>query len=453
MITGKLLKNFFFLAMCMCVFACNGRVAAESLHIANIEISYFPQNLEVNSQNGKDVLVDLELIFRETTGVSAHLDQMKMTFSTPGGMSIEVPQTFIDMRLSAGMESHIDTTLIVPANVSMICLGAAVFCDLSINLRYSGQDAQGNSISASVDIPVRISVSPSRETFSVGIMNITSPMTGQMVNPLETVASADIFVTGIGSVSGEWILNGKPVSNFSKSVMGEGKITVEFPLPANLPAKNMIQLMISQPELKMSDEIEFMIAGKKLVGVTTGFHAGFFSVKDVTLSPESRPGAITGYGKAVFSLLGFETDVNFEKLSIVDVNGVEKLDGGQIISDVEMTMDRGPLKVRFDTILITADGAWADGSVTLEPSGISDGIGPLYFYALPFNENGLSGSTKLDTPQKGEKGEYKATVSEFEIIYEKTVASLKVSGDIQKSSEPDWKMPLSISVSFGGVGK
>lgn len=449
----KLLNIFLAMAIATCVASSLARAQADPLQAAKIEISYLPANPVASSRDGEDVSVEVELIFRETMGFSVRLDQLKRTFTISGGVTIEDPLSFISLNLSAGMESHVDVALVIPASVSMICLGGGFSCDLTVRNEYTGIDSQGNTISSSVDIPIHVTIAPSRETFTVGEISITSPKPGQKAVPQKLIASADIAVTGVGSVSGQWILNGKPAGGFSRDVISEGKFSVQQELPEGLSGANRIQLVVNQPEVKESDTVEFTVEGKEPAGDVTAFDAGVFSFSKVSSSEGAFPGVRTGRGVAAFKPLGIEVEASFENLSIVNVDGVARLDGGRVITDVKKILERGPLKVSIDAILITADGAWADGSVTLAPSGLSDGIGPLYFYALPFNAGGLSGGTKLETSQKGEKGEFRATVDEFELIFNKSDASLKVSGDIQKPSEPGWKMPLSISVSLGGVEK
>ncbi|MEW6200899.1 MAG: hypothetical protein AB1546_02920 [bacterium] len=416
---------------------------------AQVAISYLPQSLVAASRGNMNVPVETELIFRETAGVSVRLDQLKRSFVISGGATIDDPVSFINILLDAGIETHQDTTLVIPANAVTLCLGGATTCNITVSLIYTGVDAQGNSITASLNVPVQITKSAAAETFAVGNVVIISPTSGQRIDVLKTRAAAKISVTGVGSVAGQWLLNGKPYKSFTKDVFGEGEITVERNLPTGLSGKNTLQLRVTQPVVKESKIISFNAVAAKPAGDVTWFRAGLFEVTRVSSKSDENGQTRSGEGIAVFIPLGLEIPVKFVALTIVDNNGSAEMSDGRIVADVNRMLERGTLKVLISQLLITADGSWIDGSVTLESSGMTPGIGPLFFYTLPLNEKGIDGEITLEKPQTGRRGDYEAAVDRFEIRFHAADAAFKVGGMMTKPSQPDWKMPLIISVSFG----
>lgn len=421
-----------------------------SLQTANVTIKYLPARIVAAARGDKDVPIEIELIFNETKGVGVSFDQLKRSFIIPNATTIDAPVKFENLALHPAEELHLKITEIIPQNVVMLAMGGRSSADIKIKIVYTGVDTYGNSIAAEIEIPVEITNLTAVETFAIGDVGITSPKQNEKFKYGSSItAIAEISTTGIGSISGIWLLNGQNYKNFTQDSTGQGKIKPSIVLPANLKGKNTIELKITQPMVKSSAAVTFEIAITQPTGNLNNFFAGAFNVTNISAVLDDKMGTFAGKGSLLLPVFDIEVPLNFKDLSITNISGKTKLKSGSVLQDANITIERGTIKLEITGLLLTADGVWIDGKISVSPSIMTPGIGPLFIYAVPFKENGVNSKVLLKEAQKGRQGDYEVSVNQFEFKMGRTSASLTVHGVMTKPTQPAWKIPLKLTISFG----
>ncbi len=169
----------------------------------------------------------------------------------------------------------------------------------------------------------------------------------------------------------------------------------------------------------------------------------------VEITRSTSAETFAGKGSLLLPVFDTEVPIDFKGVSITNVNGKTKLKSGSVLQDTNIIIERGTIKLEITGLLLTADGVWIDGKISVQPSIMTPGIGPLFMYAVALKENGLNSKVLLKEPQKGRQGDYEVSVNQFEFKMGRTSANLTIRGVMTKPAEAAWKIPLKLTISFG----